>query len=211
MNIRTRFGCWVLTAAGAALLSAVPARGDVVAAVQFVSAVAGSTGDALDVTLSVSNPTTSITVGTFAFAITTTDPDITFTGADTLTSTAPYIFVASDSVDLLFSIPLNLDSPGQTMDGSDSSFSGNGTVVGTGTTFGIGRVLFDVSPTATPGPFAVTLVPNSTSLSDTSSNAIPIDTLTPGGITITTVPEPASAMLLISALGALVAMKRRRC
>jgi hypothetical protein len=207
MHFKSKLAGSVLALLGAIVLSAVPARAGLIAAVQFVSATRGSTGNPLDVTLTNTGPA-PVTVGGFAFQVTTADLDITFTGSTF--STPLYIFTG----DSLFGPILNLMSPGQTMDGSDLSSSGLGTTIGAGATVGLGRVLFNVSPSAAFGPFAVLLQPfPNTNLSGPGPAFanIPINTLTPGQITVSVsaVPEPASVLLLGTALVYLALKKRR--
>src|ERR1700689_4926801 len=91
----------------AALLLPAPARGSLVFSVPSVTANAGDVGDSFDVLLTYSG--SPISVGGFAFEITTTDPDITFTDATTATATA-YIFSGTS----LFGPDIVTSSPGQT-------------------------------------------------------------------------------------------------
>jgi hypothetical protein len=208
MNIQTRLGGWAVALAGAALFLAVPARANIIISVGDVFAIAGSTGNGIDVTLTNTGPS-AINVGGFNFQISTSDTDITFQST-TISTLAPYVFLG----DSLFGSPINTcTSPcGQSIDGSDLAASA-GDLVAAGATVGLGHVLFDVAGGATPGPFVVTLAgfPGTSLAGAAPAGAnIPIDTFTDGQITITAVPEPASALLLISALGALVAVKRRR-
>jgi hypothetical protein len=190
------------------LLSVVPARANIILAVQSVQAGVGTTGNPLEVTLE--NTGAAVTVAAFNFTITTADTDITFTGAD-FSTTDPYIFVG-DSFDVINGFPLNTLSPGQTMDGNDLRKTiGAGTTIGSGATLGLGRVLFVVSPTAAPGPAAVTLLTDSAhaSLTDPNGNNIPIDTFSNGQILVGAVPEPATAFLLAAALAGVFVVKRR--
>lgn len=208
--MKKRYLSWILAATGALVLSAVPARASLVFSVQFVTATPGSTGNPIDVLLQ--NTGAPVNIASFNFTINTANTDITFTGTDTNTSSAPYIF-AGDSFDVINAFPSNTLPPGQTMDGGDLSNSGAGTVVGTGATFGLGRVLFDVSPTAAPGASAVIFLngPGQESLFDSSENQLTIDGFVAGQITITSaaVPEPATGLLLIGALAGLFVAKRR--
>jgi hypothetical protein len=209
MHLKNKLSGSVLAVAGTILLSTVPARANLIIAAQSVLAGQNSTGNTLEVTLTNTGPS-SVTVGAFAFQITTSDTNITFTGSDFFTTPAPYIFAGDSS----FGPILNLLGSGQTMDGSDISASSSGVAVTSGATVGLGRVLFNVSPTAALGPFTVVLDAfPSTNLSGPGPNFanIPINTLTNGRITVTAgtaVPEPASALLLGGALLSL-ALKRR--
>ena len=200
--MRIRFGCYLI----AALLSAVPARADIILAADFVSATVGSAGNGLDVTLTNSGAS-ALAIGGFDFTISTSNTNITFTGTD-ISTAFPYIF-AGDSV---FGPIINTLGAGQSMDGADFASSTLGNFIAAGATVGLGHVLFDVSPTAIPGSFSVLLAtfPGS-SLADPAGNNIAINTFTNGNITITsptTVPEPASIVLFGSVLIAAILAKR---
>jgi len=76
-------------------------------------------------------------------------------------------------------------------------------------------VLFNVSPTATTGPFTISFtgsptVADGNNLSDPSGNNIPVDTLTSGTINITSTPEPSSLLMLLAGTAALAALARCR-
>jgi hypothetical protein len=198
----------VFTVAGAIALTVAPARAGIIISVDSVSAVAGSTNNAFDVRLT--NTGAPIAIAGFKFEVMTSDADITFTGAD-FSSVLPYI-LTGDSFDQTFAFALNLLGPGQSMDGSDVANSLSGPTIGTGSTVALGRVLFDVSPLAATGAFAVSFIDAGTSLSDGLGNSIPIDKpLQSGQITVTgttATPEPGSALLLSIALVGLGWKKR---
>ena len=210
MRMNKRFVNWILAAAGALVLSAVPARANLVFSVQFVNASAGSTGNPIEVLLQ--NTGAPVTIASFNFTINTANTDITFTGTDVNTTAAPYIF-AGDSFDVANSFPPNTLPAGQVMDGTDLSNSGNGTLVGTGATFGLGRVLFNVAAGAVPGSYPVTFLNGAgqESLFDAAGQPLAIDTFNNGQITITSaaVPEPATGLLVIGALAGVFFTKRR--
>ena len=189
--MKSKLGCCLILA----LLSSIPARADLILSVDSVAAAQGSTGNGLNVTLTNTGPL-AITIGGFNFTISTADTDITFISTDIFTT--PVYVLAGDS---LFGPVINLLSPGQTMDGSDVSSSGLGDAVAAGATVGLGRVLFDVSPTAVPGGFAVLLATDiaSTSVTDALGSPITIDQFNNGDIRITgsvAVPEPGTVLLL---------------
>lgn len=202
-----RYQHWVLVAAPI-LLSIAPARAGMVITLQSVAAGLGTTGNSIEVTLQ--NIGAPVTIGAFNFTVTTSNTDITFTGADSNNTSASYIFLG-DSFDVINGFPVNTLSAGQTMDGVDLSNSGAGMLIGTGVTLGLGRILFDVSPTAFPGGVAVTLLTDTahTSLADLNANNIAIDTFNNGQIQVAAVPEPATALLLIAALAVGFLAKRR--
>jgi hypothetical protein len=177
--------------------------------VQSVTATAGDTGDALDVTLTNSGDAV-VTIGGFSFGIVTANTDITFTDATDATTAGPYIF-QTDSLLGPDLAPFDF-VPGQSLIGSDLA-DDSGITLSAGETLGLGHVLFDVAAGASPGIYAVTLESvesGATSLSDPNGNPINVDSLNGGTITIdaaVSVPEPAT--LLLFAVG-LVALGVRR-
>jgi hypothetical protein len=169
---------------------------------------AGSNGDVLEVLLSNSGPS-GILLSTFSFGVTTTDTDVTFVSADTATTSQPYIFLGN-SFDVQNSIPLNLTS-GASLVGSDITASFLNMSVGAGQTLALGRVLYNVSPTAVLGPFTVafTTQPGDNSLSQADGTNVPINTLQSATITIgAATPEPATLLLIPAGLLALAWRKR---
>ncbi len=197
MNMRN-FAGFAAVMIGAMAFAASPAKASLIVSVESVAANTPSTNNAFQILLT--NTGAPIAIASFAFQVSTTDLNITFTGAD-FSTTSPYI-LAGDSFDQSFGFTLNTLAPGQSMDGSDFSNSVSGPTIGNGVTVALGRVLFNVASNATPGPFTINFNANGTSLSDGTKN-IPIDTLTPGQITITAstaVPEPATAGLFGLAL-----------
>jgi len=166
------------------------------------TASAGSTGNVFDVLLT-NTDSSSVDLGGFSFGITTSDTDISFTGATTSTAT-PYVF-AGDSFDDINGFTLYTNSlPSQTLEASDFSNSGAGSSIAAGATVGVGRVQFDVASGAAAGSFAVIFEDfPTTSLSDSNGNTLDF-TSEAGTITITdvsTVPEPPTGELLICAVG----------
>jgi PEP-CTERM motif-containing protein len=157
------------------------------------------------------NGPSSISVAGFFFEVSVTDPDITLTGADFSTGAFTYIF-AGDSFDQSNSLPLNFTS-GQTLDGSDSTNDGAGITLTSGESLALGRVLFNISPTAATGPFTVSFTggTDSNNLSNPAGGPVSVDNFTSGTITITssTVPEPASLFLVLGGMAALVVRRRR--
>jgi hypothetical protein len=169
------------------------------------SATAGSTGNSFEVDLTNSG-SSSVTVGGFSFELSIANPNISLTNATTAT-TALYLF----SGDSLFGPNISTSSPGQLIDASDiDSILMAGTTINPGSTFGLGRVFFDVSSNASPSVTAVNIsaFPNS-SLSDAAGNNLPIGGLSGGQITISgsTVPEPSSLLLFF--LAAVTLLSRR--
>lgn len=189
MKTSSRVRVVLLAAAIMLLMLSIPARADLVVSVGSVTVAPGSTSNSLDVDLT-NTGSTGVSLDGFSFGVSVTNLDINFTGAD-ISTTAPYIF-AGDS---LFG-PTISTTVGSSLIASDVDVSG-GITVAAGSTVGLGRMLFDVSPTASTGIFQVTLAGYpTTSLSDPSGNNVPITTLTNGQIQIasSTVPESSGAL-----------------
>ena len=185
---------YFLIATMAAILIPASSQAGAIITLPSVSANAGDVNDSFDVLLVYSG--VPISAAGFAFEITTSDPDITFTDATTGTSTG-YIFAGSS----VFGPDIVTTPPGQTLDASDI---GGATLV-TGS-YGLGHVFYAVAANATPGTFAITLTVNGTSMSD--PNATPISvSLSNGSITISSVPEPSSLALVFSAICGIAALR----
>jgi hypothetical protein len=187
------------------LLAAGAAKADVIVGFQSVSAKPGSIGDVLEVTINNTGPS-PITVDAFSFGISTANPNIDFTDATTAT-VLPYIFAGNS----LFG-PDIATLRGQELIASDIYAGVNGAVISSGSTVGLGHVLFSIAPGAAPGIFPGRFDPIATSLSTVSGVAIPITSFAAGDITISEVhviPEPSftALLLLVSllAVGRLVA------
>lgn len=196
---------WLIAAATMFVGLAV-ARADVVVTIgpALVTAPAGSTDNAVDVLLT-NDGSSAVSVDSLSFELSTSTPEIDFTNATTATALATYIF----SGDSLFG-PDIATSTGQSLLASDVAVTP--VTVNPGAEVGLGHVLFDVAPGAAPGTFPVVLVPVATSFSDVSGNTIPISSLVNGEIDIpgiATVPEPSYSLILVGALMAVVAYKRR--
>jgi hypothetical protein len=206
-----RLGFVLAAGVTACLLSPTTARADVIVSVQSVTAAAGSSANGIDVLLSNLGPS-AVTIGGFSFGISIANLDISFTGANTSTAAAAYIF----GTDSLFGPDLTGPTSGQSLSTSDLfSIPFAGVTLAAGTIVGLGHVLFDVSPNAASGSFPVDLALfPTTSLSNESGNNVPIDTLSSGRITITpeTVPEPSSLSMLLSGVAFVAVMMgwRRR-
>lgn len=171
-------------------------------AVQSTLAAPGSTGNSLDVVL---EATSSLNIGGFAVEVTTTDPDIMFTGATTGTA-ATYIFSGNS----LFGPDIRTTTPpSQTFDASDLALTTPTDISGT---VGLVHFTFDVASGAASGPFIISLTTLGNSLSDPTGNTTPITSLQNGTITIeqsSSVPEPAALGLSAFALAGLFAFRRK--
>jgi len=190
-----------MLAASSTLLAPGPARADLIVSVESVTANAGSTSDALDITLTNTGPS-AVTVGGFSFGVSVATTNITLTQAN-ISTTAPYIFDGNS----LFGPMINTFT-GQSLIASDLfAISGSGTTLGAGADVGLGHLLFDVSQTASSGPVTVSLASfPTTSLSDASGHDIIINSLNDGTITIqsfTPVPEPPALVLAITGISAI--------
>jgi hypothetical protein len=200
-----------ITVAASAIILLAPSPANASLIVSFgntTAAVAGS-DQVIDVLLQDSGA--AVTVDAFSFEFTTLNPFITFTGANTSTTAAAYIFAGNS----LFGPIISTTPPptGQMVIATDLAVC-CGTVVGANSTFALGEVRFHVAAGATSGTASLVFDSIGTSLSDGSGNGIPIATLTNGVVTITgaSVPEP-STLPIFAALALLVvtaAQIRRR-
>ncbi len=193
------------------LTSATWARADLIVAAQTVTANAGSSNNTLEMVLQ-NTGVASVNIAGFSFGVSTAGTDITFTSADVNTVTLPYIFAGHS----LFG-PTISTSTGHSLTASDVDSNPSGTDVGPASAVGLGRLLFDVAPGATPGAHTVTITPfPTTSLTDSNGNNVPITTMVDGVIIVTAgpqlVPEPASLSSAAVALvaGAWIFVRRRR-
>lgn len=178
------------------ILSSASSSASVVFSAGSVTVPAGSSMDSLDVYLT-NFGSSALAIGgfSFSFSLSVANANITFTDVNTSTTVA-YIFSGNS----LFGPDLSGPNSGQTVTASDVVFTPfTGTTVSPGGTVGLGHVVFNVSANATAGAFAVSLAPfPRTTLSDAQGNNVNVDALSPGEITITTVPEPSSFFMLLS-------------
>lgn len=203
-----------LITAYAGVLACSSARADMIFSIQpsTVTAAPGDIGDVLDVVLK-NTGLSSISVQSFAFEVSVSDPDITFTGANFSTA-LPYIF-AGNSFDVNNSLPLDADGPGQVVDGSDLTNDFTGVTLASGQSLALGHLLFNVSPSAVTGlvPVSFTGPTVSNSLSDPSGGNIPLGTPSGGNINVSnvsTTPEPSSIFLMVVGMAGMGAWSRRR-
>jgi hypothetical protein len=202
----------LVLAAFSTLLASGPARGgSLIVSVESVTATAGSTAAALDITL-MNTGTSAVTVGGFSFEVSVATTHVTFTEANISTTVAPYIFQGAS----LFG-PVISTSTGSSLTASDTFLTiSSGATVGADSEVGLGHLLFNVSANALSGPVTVSLAPfPATSLTDASGGNIMIDSLNNGTITVqsSVIPEPAtlvSALTGIPAIAWYVWLSRRR-
>jgi hypothetical protein len=195
--------------AGLVLGTASSAGAGIVVSVQSVSANRGTTGNTLEV--DVQNTGASVDIASFSFEISVpVSSGVSFSGADTNTSTASYIFAGNSGFG-----PNIATATGTTLDASDLAVVGS-TTLGTGATLALGRVIFDVASSAPLGQVTVSLTGfPATSLTDPNLGNIVIDTLNNGTIDVTSggvVPEPTSIVSATLGLfgGALLIWRARR-
>ena len=192
----------LLTSAG---LLAPAASASVIYSISPIQPVAapGDVGDSFEVIVSNTGPS-AISVAGFTFAVSTTDPDITFTSAITSTTSEPYIFLG-DSFDNSTPSALNLSS-GMSLKANDFTPDNAGINIIGGESLALGRVFYNVSSSAVvPGFFTVAFVtdPGMNSLSTPAPTSnITIDSLQSQDIPINT-PEPAALLLVPGGLLAL--------
>jgi hypothetical protein len=184
------------------------ARASLIISVQSVGANSPSSADALDITLTNTGPG-SVTLGSFSFGISVTDPAITFTSATIATVIASYVFAGQS----LLGPTISTSVPGQTLDASDAAALTFATIAG-GATVGLGHVFFDVAAGDTAGPKAVALAASpTTELLDVNGSPIPFSNLN-GTITITTtssgVPQPSTILLVLTGITSLTLARRHR-
>jgi len=207
-----RLGVAALLAVALVSVSPGPARADVVITAQSVTVPAGSTNDALDLTLTNTGPG-SVQIGGVAVGLfVPTGKGITFTAATTGTTAAPYIF---DGLSLFGPNIGTVGGGGLSIVASDLfAVIGSGATIGPGSSAGLAHVLFNVAPGTAPGPVTVSLTPfPTTNLSDFAGNNVPINTLNNGTISITvgSVPEPSTPVLALvgmSLVGCRLSWKR---
>ena len=186
-------------------------RADLIIVAESAVANAPSSNNNLEVILQNTGPG-SVTIGGFSFGVSVTGTGINFTQADINTTTAPYIFNGNS----LFG-PIISTSTGPSLTASDADADPAGATLAAGSTVGLGRLFFDVSPSAAPGLHTVAIAPfPTTSLSDPSANDVPVTSLVDGQILVIStlvVPEPAafwSAVMALAVGGCAWARARRR-
>lgn len=200
----------MLTAMFAAMaVIAVPAHASLIINVQSVTVAPGSVNDTLDVSLTNTGPASS-QIGGFSFDISTANPGVIFDSAIYSTGN-PYIF-AGFSFDQDFGFPL-ATATGTSLEASDLYDGAGAATVASGSTVGLGRVVFHVAAGTANGPIPVTLAAfPATSLSDAAGGNL---TFTGNGGTITvasasSVPEPATFGMLGGALALFGFIRRKR-
>ena len=193
----------------ATLVGAGSARAGLVITAPTIAADSGTSGS-FDIVISNTNP-----VGGDSFNVASDSidlalsglPGVTFTDA-TIATEIPYLFVLSGTTQ--GAGPLSLDAfPNAAFLASDSEFASPGFAeIGPGMSFGIAHVSFTVEPGAESGDRALVLCPG-TSLSDAAG--LPVEFTTSGGVlSVASVPEPSTWLLVASGLAGSFAFRRRR-
>lgn len=175
------------------------AKGSILFLVQSTVAAPGSMNNAVDVLITDQGPN-AVDIGGFSWEITVSGAHVTLNSATTAT-VLPYIFAGNSA----FGPVISTSSPGQTMDASDFvAVVNSSTTIGAGQTFGLGRLFFDVSPSAMNNEvLTLAFNPANSSLSDANGSPVTINTFQSGTITITSVtsvPEPGTGITVISLL-----------
>ena len=210
---RTLLRLWLAAATVAVVtLAASPVPAVLILSAQPLTTTvnAGSSGNAFDVTLT-NNGLSDVTIGAFSFGLSVANPDIEFTEVNTGTI-VPYIFGADSAFGPIISIipPPN----GQAVAASDAYFVIDvGVAVTSGTTVGLGHVLFNVSSMATPEFVPIVFdMPPFSSLAAPNFDDIPITIDLSVGIQVegqSVVPEPTT-LLIWSGLSAMALATGRR-
>lgn len=210
---------WLLPLVAAIVLVSMPAHAGLIVTITPVSVAAGSAG-VFDVTLQ--NTGGAETIGSFSIGLSVaSNSGITFNGGNEST-TLSYIYTGN-SFDIINSFPYTTVPPpsGLDLEGSDLANNGIGPSIATGSTVGLGHILFATTSNANLGEIAVTILStcnsadSCTSLADNTGAALAF-TASSGDITITAgteVPEPSTwslALLFLVPL-CLLAAKRRAC
>jgi hypothetical protein len=188
------------------LLLAIPARASFSFTIVQITPTlnAGDMNDLMEVQLVNAGP--AFSADAFSFQISTSDPDITFGTATSLT-TAPYIFTADNAN---FN-PIGTGS-GQTLSALDFTADGNNVTVPVGTV-GLGLVSFNIA--AVPSAFSFTVDftgPTAVNqLSDLAGDTFTPTTLASQDFTIQpfSVPEPYSAGCVGTVLVAIAVWRRK--
>jgi hypothetical protein len=194
-----------------AALALLPARGGtLLLSVEPVLATPGSTGDNFDVLIQ--NQTAgTVDISGFSFEVDTVNTAVTFTGTTFNTVTGTYIFAGNS----LFGPNLNLNAPGQAMDGEDlAAAPGSFTALAPNEILALGNVSFDVAGNAVPGSTAAVTInsaPALTSITDNNGDSLAFSLLS-GSVTI--VPEPGTfwgaGLALVVWMRWLASARRRR-
>ena len=191
---------WVLLAApaqGALIMSINPSNSPV---------TVGSTGNFFDVVLT---NTTAVIPGIAGFSLSLTAGSASLIFTNATTASPSYIFTG-DSFDNDFNGNVIRTSPnGQTLLASDFTSSGNNVTLAGNSAVRLGRVFFSILDSASIGPISISIDKTAaTSLSDASGALVALGTSANG--TVTVVPEPATAGLLLLALSVLGLLRKRQ-
>ena len=190
-----------LLAAGAAFHGI--ARADAIISAPSVIALPGSSGD-FDILLTNTGSST-VAVGAFTFAISTSSSEVNFTSASTTTTAAPYIF-EGNSFDAINGLPLATRT-GQDLTASDIANNAIQSFLNSATTLSLGKVFYTISPSARFEAVDIAFSSTATSLSDYLGRPVPATTVN-GQITLA--PEPRQTAVVAALLGVLFVFSVRR-
>jgi MYXO-CTERM domain-containing protein len=185
------------------LLPSLSLRATLVESIQSSVVSANSTGNAFDVTLTNTGPS-SVSIAGFSFGLQANTTNLTFISATTGTTTAPYIS-AGNSV-FGPNITLSTGSSPPSIVASDAALSSAFTLTAL-STIGLGHVFFNAGPAG--GLTTLTFQASNTNLLDANGSNIPIDVLGSGTVLVngSAIPTPetgaSSAFLLLLGLAAL--------
>jgi hypothetical protein len=130
---------------------------------------------------------------------------VEFTGANTATVGAPYLFDGTGGASIDPTFTLSLDSfPNTHLAGSDAEFAFPSITVNPGDVFGLGFITYSVAPNAPGSDEPITFISAGTSLSDAAGAGIDFSSDTQRGVIHVrggAVPEPGSLVLAATALG----------
>ena len=183
-----------------------PARAALVIEALNSSAAPGGTGS-FDVDLLDNGGTFNVSAFSFGLSVAGAS-GLTFTGVNTATTSAPYLFGTLQFPPLTFSSFPTASFTASDSDATPPFF----TTLTPGSTFGLGHVTYAVAPGTALGPIPISFVSNNTNLSDVNANTVPASTQ-PGTVTVAVapaVPEPGTLPLLGLGLLGLGGLRARR-
>jgi hypothetical protein len=189
-----------------------PAHGQMVMGISTNTAVAGSSSNSIDVTLT-NEGGSAVTIAGFQFEITAASSGVNFTDVQTGTLSTSYIFGVNSAFGPDITLPNSMSGNyGQTISAEDNYSVGSaGASIGAGQTVGLGNVIFALSANTPVGSnIGITFNSSYSSLNDPSSNNVAVSFASSQSIGPTAVPElPPAALIGIGLfVGAGVQLRR---